>query len=202
MTTTTVYRELLDALDRYLLDHADPQLPRFRPAMQGWGESCRAVEPATLPVARYLETDLGDCHEQGRALLQTFARHNDHLYWEQSYRRQDGLVPDAMLDGYGFVELVGLRGPFVSDRIRAGIAAWGPGIDYPMHRHQAEEAYILLGGSAEFRLEGAPDELRRGGDVVYVAPHRWHGFRTLDQRVLLCYLWQAGDLREISKFAG
>ena len=117
------------------------------------------------------------------------------------YLWQAGLVPDAMLDGYGFAEIVGARGPFVSDRIRAGIAGWGPGIDYPRHHHQAEEAYLLLCGSAEFHLQDAPPEVYRSGDVVYVSPNRWHGFRSGEEWLWMCYLWQAGDLRQTSAFA-
>ena len=132
--------------------------------------------------------------------LQAFARHSDRLRWEQSYRKQDGLVPDAMLDAYGFVEIIGLRGPFVSGRIRAGIAIWGAHLDYPQHQHQAEEIYLLLAGSAEFSFTGDAAQTHRAGDLVFVESNRRHGFRTGKESLVLLYLWQAGDLRQTSSF--
>lgn len=202
MTEETAYRELLDAICDYVLAHDHPELDRFKPAMRDWGETYQSVEPAHQAVADYLPTAPAACDARGSTLLQVFVEHGRLLRWEQSYRKQDGLVPDAMLDGYGFAEIIGSRGPFVSDRIRAGIAGWGPEIDYPRHHHQAEEAYVLLGGSAEFHLQQAQPEIYRGGDVVYVSPNRRHGFRTKSERLWMCYLWQAGDLRQTSDFSG
>jgi mannose-6-phosphate isomerase-like protein (cupin superfamily) len=194
------YQALFDALCAFALNHADPQLAPFKPALRDWGDSWQAVAPAQLAVADLLADTLHDCDPAARGLLQAFADHNPQLNWEQSYRREDGLVPERMLDGYGFAEIIGLRGPLVSERIRAGIAIWGPHIDYPQHRHQAQEAYILLSGSAQFQFAGCAPETRRAGDVVLVTPDRPHGFRTQAECLVVCYLWQGGDLRQTSRF--
>jgi mannose-6-phosphate isomerase-like protein (cupin superfamily) len=196
--------ELLDATREFALCHPHPQIDAFKPALRDWGDDWRAVEPAHLNVtdtlADLVENRIDDCAPIAVELLQTFARHNHRLRWEQSYRKQDGLVPDAMLDGYGFAEIIGLHGPFVSDRIRAGIAVWGPHIDYPRHHHQAEEVYILLSGSAEFSIEGDAPQIYNGGDVVHVESNRWHGLRSCDKNLVVYYLWRAGDLRQTSHF--
>ena len=110
-----------------------------------------------------------------------------------------------MLAGYGFAEVVGKHGPFVSERVRAGIGVWGPNIDYPAHRHEAEEIYVIAGGSAEFRLGDEGEEetvVKRAGDAVYVRSMLTHGFRTLSEPLAVFYVWQAGDLREKSSFSG
>lgn len=60
-----------------------------------------------------------------------------------------------MLSGYGFAEVIGERGPFVSKRVRSGIGVWGPNIDHPAHHHMAEEVYVPLAGSAEITLTGS-----------------------------------------------
>ena len=193
---------LFEALSRFIANHRDAHVARFSEALADWGHSWQAVAPARLPVADLLTAALAHCDADARDLLQLFLAHNHRLRWEQSYRRQDGLVPDAMLDGYGFAEIVGLRGPLVSDRIRAGIAIWGPHIDYPRHQHTAEEAYLLLSGSLEFQFADSAAMVCHAGDVVLVESNRAHGFRTLQQTLVLCYLWQAGDLRETSRFAG
>jgi len=194
------YQSLFEALSSFVLKHADPQLAPFQAALRNCGDTWRRVSPAQLGVADLLAGTLPDCDPAARDLLQAFVDHNRQLHWEQSYRRADSLVPERMLDGYGFAEIIGLRGPLVSDRIRAGLAVWGPHIDYPQHRHQAQEAYILLSGSAQFEFAQLPPQIRRAGDVVFVRSNLVHGFRTADQSLVLCYLWQGGDLRQTSRF--
>jgi mannose-6-phosphate isomerase-like protein (cupin superfamily) len=198
------FQALFEILRAFALNHTNPQLAPFKPALRDPGDSWRRVESAQLPVADLVADLVADTPQDydpaARDLVQAFVDHNRQLHWEQSYRREDGLVPERMLDGYGFAEIIGLRGPLVSDRIRAGLAIWGPDIDYPQHRHQAQEAYILLAGSARFQFADSPPETRRAGDVVRVASNRPHGFRTQAECLLVCYLWQGGDLRQTSRF--
>jgi len=194
------YQALFEALRAFALNHANPQLAPFKSALRDWGDAWRAVAPAQLAVADLLTAALRDCDPGARDLLRAFVEHNPQLHWEQSYRREEGLVPERMLDGYGFAEIIGLRGPFVSDRIRAGIAIWGPDIDYPQHRHQAQEAYILLSGAAQFQFAECPPQTRRAGDVVFVSSNLSHGFRTGERSLVVCYLWRGGDLRQTSRF--
>ncbi len=190
--------EFLDAVRSFTLGHPHPDMNRFKTAMRDWGNSWQAVEPVYHPAADVLDTAArqADSHE----LVARFAMHKHRLRWEQSYRREDGLVPDAMLDGYAFSEVIGKRGPFVSERIRCGLGVWGPGIEYPRHHHQAEEVYLVLAGSAVFELGGTGPARRGVGDIVYVAPNEVHGFNTTDDLLVVFYLWQAGDLRQTSTF--
>jgi len=192
--------ELLEAVRDFALGHPHPDLARFRDAMTHWGDDWRAVGAQYLPAADLLTVALADAPAETRDLLALFERHRHDLHWEQSYRREDGLVPDEMLDGYGFAEIIGQRGPFVSERIRAGIGVWGPGIVYPRHRHRAEEVYIPLAGTAEFVVGEAAETTRTVGDVVHVESGQPHGFRTIDRILVVYYLWQAGDLRQASTF--
>ena len=193
-------RELLEAVRGFALDHKHPYMAQFKPSILDWGNSWQPVEPVDLPVSAVLAESAERATSNTKPLLQTFAMHSHRLRWEQSYRKQDALVPDAMLDAYGFVEIIGLRGPFVSDRIRAGIAIWGTHLDYPQHQHQAEEIYVLLTGSAEFSFEGDAAQTRRTGDLVFVESNRRHGFSTGEESLVVYYLWQAGDLRQTSNF--
>ena len=192
--------ELLDSVREFALAHPHPAVQRFRESMRDWGDEWIAVEQTYLPAADFLGAAIPTANRQTRALLETFDRHRNRLRWEQSYRKQDGLVPDAMLEGYAFAEIIGKQGPFVSDRIRAGIGIYGPDIAYPKHQHQAEEIYIVLAGGAEFKIGEADEARYETGDVVSVESNTWHGFRTCDQTLVIYYLWQAGDLRQISSF--
>ena len=192
--------ELLDAVRDFALGHAHPDVVRFHDSLRLWGDDWRAIEASYLPAADFLDAAIDDAEPPARELLTLFARHRYALHWEQSYRREDRLVPQAMLDGYGFAEIIGNRGPFVSERIRAGIGIWGPNIDYPLHHHRAEEIYLPLAGSAEFKLGDSPAQTRGHGDVIYVEAELPHGFRSGARGLVVYYLWQAGDLRQTSTF--
>lgn len=192
--------ELLDAVRDFALDHPHPEIERFKASLRDWGETWQAVTPAYLPAADFLGFASASAHPRTQALLAVFERHKNRLRWEQSYKKEEGLVPDAMLAGYGFTEIIGRQGPFVSERIRAGIAIWGPEIVYPRHRHEAEEVYILLAGSAEFTVGASGKHTHGVGDVIYVESNTPHGFRTTGQSLVVYYLWQAGDLRQQSQF--
>jgi len=192
--------ELLDAVRNFALEQEDPMVEKFKASIRDWGDQWIDVERVQLPVAGFLDDALPRAIPQTRGLLEIFGRHRGRLRWEQSYKKEDGVVSAAMLAAYGFAEIIGKQGPFVSDRIRAGIGIYGLNIDYPRHQHQAEEVYIVLAGSAEFKVGDSAEVTSRAGDVIFVASNTPHGFRTCDQGLVIYYLWQAGDLRQISDF--
>ncbi len=196
-------RRLLDALLSFVAGHNHPELQRFKERMADWGRDWIAVPRRHLPVADTLSMAVSLAPADTQGLLGLFEREKRSRKWEQSYSKADGLVGDAMLSGYGFTEVIGALGPFVSSKVRAGIGIWGPAIDYPPHRRQAEEVYVPLAGAAEFRLgtgKGLSVETRGVGDAVYVPSMLTHGFRTLDQPFVVLYIWQAGALRQKSSF--
>ena len=192
--------ELLDAVRDFALEHSHPEIERFKASMRTWGESWREVAPVYLAAADLLGAASVTTDPRSQALVAAFEHHKNRLRWEQSYTREEGLVPDAMLAGYGFAEIIGQRGPFVSDCIRAGIGIWGPDIVYPGHRHEAEEVYVVLAGAAEFKVGSGVETRQSVDDVVFVESNTPHGFRTTDQSLVVYYLWQAGDLRQQSRF--
>ena len=198
MTVNLDDLEILDAIRRFALEHDHPAVAPFKDAMRDWGDDWISTGSDYHQAADFLDSAarLAESHE----LVARFALHKHRLRWEQSYTREDGLVPDAMLDGYAFAEIIGKHGPFVSTRIRAGLGVWGPGIDYPRHQHAAEEVYIPLAGAAEFSIGDAPAARQSVGDVVFVPSNTPHGFRTGDELLVVYYLWRAGDLRQKSSF--
>lgn len=195
---------LLEAIQTFVKQSPDPDMARFADGVADWGSEWQAVEPVSLPASGTLATTLPSASDLTRPLIEAFETHKASRKWEQSYSKADGVVGDDMLSGYGFAEVIGKHGPFVSTRVRSGIGVWGPGIDYPSHRHAAEEIYVILGGSAEFRMDEAPDQdvfRKRAGESVYVTSMRTHAFRTLEEPLSVFYIWQAGDLREKSSFS-
>ncbi len=190
---------LRDALLAFVEGRSDPALQRFKAGLAGWGHQRIAVAPCHLPAAELLAPARAQATAETAALLDLVADAAPALKWEQSYSKADGVVGDDMLAGYGFAELIGTLGPFVSSKVRCGIGIWGPQIDYPDHRHQAEEVYLPLAGRAAFRLDGET-AVRGVGEAVYVPSLLVHGFRTFEAPLVLVYIWQSGDLRQKSRF--
>ncbi|MEM7236770.1 MAG: dimethylsulfonioproprionate lyase family protein, partial [Pseudomonadota bacterium] len=170
---------LLAAIQSYVAECADPAMARFKDGIADWGTEWVEIAPAPLPVSDMLDPMLAQSVRGTHALVDAFQRHRSTRKWEQSYTRADRVVSDEMLSGYGFAEVIGKNGPFLSTRVRAGLGLWGPGIDYPPHRHQAEEIYVPVAGEAVFRLGEDLAEARHGaGSTVYVRSMLTHGFRT------------------------
>lgn len=192
--------ELLDAVRRFALEHEHPAIDKFKPSIRDWGDDWIDVAREQLPAADLLEDALARAVPETRALLESFLRYRKRLRWEQSYRKEDGVVSDAMLACYGFAEIIGKQGPFVSTAIRAGIGIYGANIEYPMHRHRPEEVYIVLAGAADFMIGEARGMRKTAGDVVFMKSNTPHGFHTTGEAFVVYYLWQGGDLREISSF--
>lgn len=193
-------QRLLDTMLTFVAESRSPEVRLFRDDMAEWGTDWAGVAPQHLPASEILPRTLDLASPETLGLLAAFARERSSRKWEQSYTKADGVVGDDMLKGYGFAELIGKLGPFLSTRVRAGIGVWGPGIQYPPHRHQPEEVYLVLGGSAEFHLDGHAPRRCRAGDAVHVTPMLTHGFQTLSEPMAVFYIWRAGDLRETSQF--
>ncbi len=193
-------QRLLDGVLAFVAHHPDPAVGRFKDGVANWGREWRPVPSRHLPAADTLGKTVALANDHTRPLVELFEAEKATRKWEQSYSKSDAVVGDDMLSGYGFAEVIGKLGPFVSTKVRSGIGVWAPGIDYPAHQHAAEEVYIVLAGSADFMLDEGPYETRRAGDVVHVTSMRRHGFRTTTEPLTVFYIWQAGDLREKSSF--
>ncbi len=193
-------QRLLTGILNFVAEHPHPDVARFKETIADWGSEWRGVPARHLPAADTLSQTLELATEKTRPLLTMFNAEKATRKWEQGYTKADDLVGDDMLAGYGFAEVVGKLGPFVSTKVRSGVGVWGSDILYPPHSHAAEEVYIVMAGSAEFMFDNGPYEPRQAGDVIYVRSNRRHGFRTTRQPVSIFYIWQAGDLRETSTF--
>lgn len=195
-------QRLLDATLAYVAGRADSELDGFREAVANWGEDWAGVARAHLPASDLLADalPLAVPGTAERELMGLYVKERASRHWEQSYTAADEAVGADMLAGYGFTEIVGKRGPFLSERIRAGVGVFAAGVDYPAHRHRAEEIYVVLAGSGTFRLGGSPPERQTAGAVVHVTSQLVHGIAMGEEPLVVLYLWQGGDLREKSTF--
>ena len=198
----TADQRLLDATLDFVLTHPNPQVQRFAHSAANLGDTWRGVASVHLRASDTLEQAAALAGPETAEFLEIFVRARKSLRWEQCYTSADGAVGSDMLSNYGYAEIIGKQGPFVSTRIRAGIAAYGPHLNYALHCHQAEEIYAILAGSAVSSLGDDEPAIRRPGEVLYHAPHVAHGLRTTGEPLAIAYLWQNGDLREKPSFIG
>ena len=191
---------LLDGIVDFVAPHPNSDVQRFSENIVNWGSGWTGVPPAHLTASNTFESALARSSDQTSEIMSLFARHRQSLHWRQSYSSADSAVGRDMLSNYGYAEIIGQKGPFISTKLRAGVAVYGPNLNYPPHHHSAEEIYAVLAGTAMCILGDRAPALRKAGDVLYHGPNVSHGLQTQDEPLAIVYLWQNGDLREKPSF--
>jgi hypothetical protein len=116
------------------------------------------------------------------------------LAWRQTYTAKD--LDPVFLDNYGWSEILGGAGPLASDRIACGFLILGPSTHYPRHRHEAEEIYLPLSGTAEWQQGDAVWRERPPGVLIHHGSNEPHAMRTGGSPLFALYLWRGGDLAQ------
>lgn len=140
--------------------------------------------PVTLPVVGHLPRafDLGSRSAlpgMSRALERVEAR----LTWEYGYEK----VPQQLVRKYGYCEVVGPRGPVVSEGLILGFVLFAPETTYPQHSHaEIEESYVSVAGSwSENDLA-----VYAPGSLILNRPGQEHRITTGEtDPCLLAYAW-------------
>jgi quercetin dioxygenase-like cupin family protein len=122
------------------------------------------------------------------------------LTWRRSY--SPASVGAEFYENYGYSEFAGLTGPVPSDRLACGVLLMGPQVDYPPHRHEAEEIYVPLAGTALWQQGREPWREQPPGAVLCHARHEPHAMRTGREPLLALYLWRSEDLAQSSELDG
>jgi Dimethlysulfonioproprionate lyase len=172
--------------------HEWPDLPDAPPV--GTGSRVPGVESASmLPVLRCLPDFAADQSGFGASLVADLCRNHQLLMWRQTYAAGD--VGDAFLRNYGYAEIVGMKS-IPSRRIACGFLILGPSTLYPRHRHEAEEIYIPLRGTARWEQSDAVWRERRPGAVIHHASDEPHSMQTGAEPLLALYIWRGGRLNQ------
>jgi hypothetical protein len=188
----------IEHLQRLVVDLLRP-LAAAKPFLAQWPErtSMRSREPRHLPVCRFLPDLLARSVSSTQSLVETFVAMANALEWRQTYTVAD-LGPD-FLEGYGWSELIGLRGPVPSENIACGFLLLAPAIEYPRRAHAAEEIYLPLAGEALWQRGDEGFIACPCGSPIHHPSWLPHATRTIS--ALLClYIWRNGDLLAKSRF--
>jgi quercetin dioxygenase-like cupin family protein len=166
------------------------------PFLEDWPQAYlpRPVTPSHLPVLRWLP-DIGrDPAAFGIDVVTAVCRAAPSMAWRQTYSTKD--VDAAFLDNYGWSEILGTSGPIGSERIACGFLVLGPSTHYPRHRHEAEELYVPLSGTAGWQQGDAPWRERSPGTSIHHARDEPHAMRTGAGPLLALYVWRSADLQQ------
>jgi hypothetical protein len=195
-------RGLLRSLDEPLLAPflADwPDLPDSRAAASDSppvvsGSRVPGVESVSmLPVLRCLPDFAADQSGFGASLVADLCRNHQLLMWRQTYAAGD--VGDAFLRNYGYAEILGVKS-IPRRRVACGFLILGPSTLYPRHRHEAEEIYIPLRGTARWEQGDAVWRERRPGAVIHHASDEPHSMQTGAEPLLALYIWRSEQLNQ------
>ena len=143
-----------------------------------------AREATQKPVTAHLGRAL-DIGERGavHGLTRALSRVTGQLSWEYGYEK----VPKALAQKYAYCEVVGPRGPVLSERLILGFVLFAPRTTYPQHSHKGiEESYISVAGSWS-ENDGA---VYSPGSLILNRPEHEHRITTADLApCLLAYAW-------------
>jgi hypothetical protein len=170
--------------------------PALAPFLAEWPGSParRTVTASTLPVVRWLSDIAGDSAAFGVDVVSAVCRQASTLPWRQTYTVND--LDAAFLVNYGWSEILGDSGPWASERIACGVLILGPSTHYPRHRHEAEEVYLPLSGTAAWQQGDGAWRERPPGTLIHHAREEPHAMRTGASPLLALYLWRSANLAQ------
>ena len=143
------------------------------------------VGPQRRVVEGWLERVLQHSCAATRDACSALAQIAPLLCWRQNASYRDA----ALLAGYGYCELAGPHGHLIDTRKSLGVLLLAPRTHYPQHRHPANEIYVVLAGSAEWRVDDEPWRRRDPGAAIRHRSMAIHAMRTDESPLLAAYLW-------------
>jgi hypothetical protein len=171
---------------------------QLRPFLREWPPPSdrRHVDPSSVPVVHWLPSMAPSAPPFAAPLVTALEEAAPSLAWRRSYS-----VATAGVDfyqNYGWTEFAGLTGPVPSQHLACGVLLLGPQVSYPPHRHEAEEIYVPLVGTARWQHGNGGWREEPPGTVIHHARYQPHAMRTGAEPLLALYLWRSDNLAQSS----
>src|SRR5690606_1895757 len=141
-----------------------------------------------LPCLRHLRDAARLTNGKAGDLLHVLENKANALRWDQTYTAED--FGKEFLANYGWVELFGVRGHFVNERMAGGFLVLGPNVHYPDHYHIAEELYVPLTSGTLWRMGDEEFAMRDAGAVIHHRSNVTHAMKTRGEPLIAFYLWR------------
>ena len=120
--------------------------------------------PEKLSVQKLVDNISTPIFPNTKHILDSIIKANYELKWNTTYSEKE--VGSDFIKRYGWFDLIGPNGPFLINSTRIMIGYWGENLDYQMHWHEAEEAYVPLAGTALFWPKISGEKIADVGDIV------------------------------------
>lgn len=191
MNTSPNISALVEGIRRLFVRSEHQAVTRI---MQNWpGTLCSSTKPLprNLPVTQFLQEAKRNAPKETASLVHELSKQAPRLSWNQTYTSDD--LDRMFLDRYGWTAMLGSSGYVDSEILLSGFLLLGPDVEYPVHRHSAEEIYVVLSGEATWKVGDADWQPKPAGSIIHNPPWQRHGMRTVrEQPLLIGYLWNAG----------
>jgi hypothetical protein len=188
--------DLLDQARALLTDLHAAELTAF---LKEWpvASEPRTVQASSVPVLSWLSNIQRSAPTFSAPLVNTLVGNAASLAWRRSY--SPAAVGAQFYENYGWTEFAGLTGPTPSKRLACGVLLLGPHVTYPPHRHEADEIYVPLAGTAAWKHGNEGWRERLPGSVIHHAPYVPHAMQTGPEPLLALYLWRSENLAQGSR---
>ena len=153
--------------------------------------------PVPGPAADLLKKRPGTPNAQSTGLMQALQGIAEDVEWRHTYTAEE--LGQHFLDNYGWFELAGPDGHFITHQTRITVGYWGPDLVYPRHQHGPAELYTVVSGSAVFQSDGDKDATLGPCQTRLHAPHQPHAMITTDHPVLTLVFWRGSGLDEMPR---
>lgn len=143
--------------------------------------------PQCKPVCSHLARTLDRGYSQlTGSIIRSIVHVQHELHWDFGYDK----VPQGLRNKYAFSEILGPRGPVMSEELILGMVLFAPKTTYPTHSHQGiTESYVCLSGAISENDVG----MYAPGSMILNPPDHPHRITTGDNEPsLLAYAW-VGD---------
>lgn len=190
-TAQQAFERLLGAAT--LLINTTPALSEFAAVPDDLHYS--PATPIAKPVINSLQHAMPRASHRTQPLIDALHAVIPYAQWRTTYTAAQ--VGTRFVNTYGYIELYGPSGHYVSQQSRAFIGYWGADLFYPPHRHEAEEVYFVAAGSAAFAIDDQPAQMRRVEEVQIHTAFKSHSMQTgADNGVLCLVLWRGPGLAD------
>ena len=111
-----------------------------------------------------------------------------HVNWNNGYSEDQ--TSKEFLDKYGFFELIGPTGHFVTTDMALYVNYLDKNSYYPWHNHEAEELYFIVSGEAKFESESEKPKILKSTDTRFHKSYEAHRITTTNKNILSFVIWK------------
>ena len=154
-------------------------------------------EPVAKPVTDCLQSGMPPPSAFTQSLVDAILSAIPHVEWRTTYTAEQ--VGADFVNRYGYFELYGPTGHYISQQSRAFIGYWGDNLHYPRHHHEAEEVYYILAGEARFDVDNELSTRCRTEALQFHTTNQTHSMTTDDHAVLCLALWRGQGFGESAR---